>query len=156
MGKRSIKENKSMYQLFREEAGLTREQAAEKAEYISSDRIEKIESGRSAPHPEEILTLSACYKAPEMKNLFCARECPLGTSTVREIPEKDLPVITLELLKELTSLEKDRDRLIEIASDGKIQTNEEHDFNLIREKLSRISLLSGSLGLWMEKREFEE
>ena len=30
-------------------------------QYISADRIEKIESGRSLPHPEEILTMAECY-----------------------------------------------------------------------------------------------
>ena len=46
MGKRSVKENKNIYQISREEAALTRERAAEQMECISSDRIEKIESGK--------------------------------------------------------------------------------------------------------------
>ena len=54
MGKKSTKENKNIYQTSREEAGLTREKASELMEFVSADRIEKIESEKSAPHPEEI------------------------------------------------------------------------------------------------------
>lgn len=156
MGKRSVKENKNMYQLYREDAELTREQAAEKMIFVSSDRIEKIESGRSAPHPDEIIAMADCYHAPALKNRFCATECPLGALTVAEIPEKDLPRIVLELLSELSALSKDRERLIEIAADGKIKNDEQEDFDRIRSKLANISLLSGSLQLWMEKEQYDE
>ena len=36
MGRKSTKENKNIYQISREEVGLTREAAAEKMDYISS------------------------------------------------------------------------------------------------------------------------
>ena len=61
MGKRSIKENKNIYQLSREALGLTRDKASEQMVYISPDRIEKIESEKSLPHPDEILTMAECY-----------------------------------------------------------------------------------------------
>lgn len=156
MGKRSVKENKNIYQQAREAAELTREQAAEKAVFLSPDRIEKIESGRSLPHPDEITALASAYNVPELKNLFCARDCPLGRETVQEIPAKDLPRITLELLSELNALAAEKDRLIEIAADGSVSQAEREDFDRIRGKLSKISLLSGSLGLWMEKQQAEE
>ncbi|MCR4657605.1 MAG: hypothetical protein K5770_15475 [Lachnospiraceae bacterium] len=48
MGKKSVKENKNAYQNSREEAGLTRQHASELMEFISADRIEKIENERTA------------------------------------------------------------------------------------------------------------
>ena len=57
MGKRSVKENKNIYQLSREAKELSREAASELLEYISPERIEKIESGKSMPHPDEVLTM---------------------------------------------------------------------------------------------------
>ena len=51
MGKKSTKENKNIYQTSREDAGLTREKASELMEFVSADRIEKIESEKSAPAP---------------------------------------------------------------------------------------------------------
>ena len=44
MGRKSTKENKNIYQISRENAELTRDAAAEQLEFISSDRIEKIEN----------------------------------------------------------------------------------------------------------------
>lgn len=156
MGKRSVKENKNRYQLCREGMGLTREQASEKMAFVSADRIEKIESERSQPHPEEIMAMAECYHAPRLKNLYCVRECPLGAATMAEIPEKDLTRIALELLNELNGLEKERERLIEITSDGAVSRDELPDFTRIKDRLSRISLLSGSLQLWLETEKQRE
>ena len=58
MGRKSTKENKNIYQISRENSGLTRESAAEQLEFISSDRIEKIENEKSYPHPDEILAMA--------------------------------------------------------------------------------------------------
>lgn len=151
MGKRSVKANKNIWQQAREAAALTREQAAEKMVFVSDDRIEKIESDRSLPHPDEVVAMAACYNEPGLRNAFCVEQCPIGALTQQPIPEKDFPRITLELLKELTALNGERDRLIEIASDGRVNPNEREDFARIRERLCRISQLSGSLQIWMEK-----
>ena len=48
MGKRSVKENKNMFQLAREDAGLSREAASEEMEFVSESRIEKIESEKNS------------------------------------------------------------------------------------------------------------
>ena len=55
MGRRSVKDNKNIYQQSRENKGLSREGAEEILSFVSADRIEKIESGRSTPHPDEVL-----------------------------------------------------------------------------------------------------
>lgn len=49
MGRSSTRENKTRYQLAREELGLSREKASELLETIAPERIEKIESERSLP-----------------------------------------------------------------------------------------------------------
>ena len=43
MGKQSIRENKTIYQLCREAAGLTRSEASEKMNAVSASKIEKFE-----------------------------------------------------------------------------------------------------------------
>ena len=47
MARSSTKENKTFYQLKREELNLSREKASEVLESISPERIERIESGKS-------------------------------------------------------------------------------------------------------------
>ena len=156
MGRKSVKENKNIYQLLREEAGLTREAAAEKMPWISSDRIEKIESGKSVPHSDEILPLSECYKSPELPNYYCSHECPLGQKSVKEIRNGSLAEITLEMLATLQSLTKDRDRLIEITYDGKVSDEQLPDFLKIMNELDNMAQTISSLKLWMDKTLLEE
>lgn len=54
MGRVSTKENKNIYQIKREELGLTREKASEIIGSVTPERIEKIENERSNPHPDEV------------------------------------------------------------------------------------------------------
>lgn len=149
MGKRSIKEDKNIYQLRREELNLTREKASELLEYISADRIEKIENEKSLPHPDEVLVMSKAYKAPKMCNHFCSHQCPIGQEYVPEIKEKDLTQITLEMLASLNFLNQKKDRLIEIAADGIIEDDELEDFAIIQNELEKISTAADSLQLWI-------
>ena len=151
MGRKSTKENKNIYQISREEANLTREAAAEELEFISADRIEKIESEKSLPHPDEILAMADCYKNPALCNYYCSHECPIGQEYVPEVTFKELSQITLEMLASLNSLEKEKNRLIEITVDGVISDDEKKDFEKIQEQLAQISLAIDSLELWVQK-----
>ena len=151
MGRKSTKENKNIYQTSREAAELTREKAAELLQFISSDRIEKIESEKSLPHPDEILAMADCYKNPSLCNYYCSHECPIGQEYVPEIKSKELSQITLEMLASLNSLEKEKSRLIEITVDGTISEDEMQDFKRIQEQLAQISMAIDSLQLWVQK-----
>lgn len=151
MGRKSTKENKNNYQLCREQAELTREAAAEQMEYVSADRIEKIENERSLPHPEEILAMSKVYKAPDLCNFYCSHQCPIGQEFVPEVKIKDLSQITLEMLASLNALEKEKNRLIEITVDGQITSDEMEDFEKIQTQLSQIAMAIDSLQLWVQK-----
>ena len=151
MGKRSIKKDKNIYQLSREELNLTREKASEQMVYISADRIEKIESEKSLPHPDEILTMAQVYKKPALTNYYCSHECPIGQRYVPEVEDKDLSQIVLEMLASLNAIDKERNRLIEITADGDLSADEYEDFNSIQEKLEKISRTVNALKLWVEK-----
>ena len=151
MGRKSTKENKNIYQTSREDAGLTREAAAELLEFISSDRIEKIENEKSLPHPDEILAMADCYKNPTWCNYYGSHECPIGQEYVPEVKLKDLSQITLEMLASLNSLEKEKTRLIEITVDGVISEDEKEDFERIQNQLAQIAMAVDSLQLWVQK-----
>ena len=55
MGKQSIRENKTIYQIFRETAGLTRSEASEKMAAVSDSKIEKFEYELQDPTPYDIV-----------------------------------------------------------------------------------------------------
>ena len=151
MGRKSTKENKNIYQLSREDVGLTRDAAAEALGFISADRIEKIESEKSMAHPEEILAMADCYKKPNLCNYYCSHECPIGEEHVPEVKVKDLSQITLEVLAALNTLDKEKNRFIEITVDGIISADEIKDFKRINNHLSEISKTVSSLQLWIQQ-----
>ena len=145
MGRSSTRENKTRYQLAREELGLSREKASELLETIAPERIEKIESERSLPRPDEK------YKTPSLCNYFCARQCPIGQQYVPEIRNSELSDIVLKMLASLNAMDRKKERLIEIAADGTISKDEIDDFVRIQKELERISVTVETLQLWVEK-----
>ena len=151
MGRASTKENKNRYHLAREELGLTREEAGELLEVLSPERIEKIENERTLPTPYDVLVMSQKYKKPSLCNYYCANECPIGQQYVPEVQVKELSSIVLEMLASLNAVHKQKDRLIEIAADGKIAGDEIDDFIYIQQELERISITVETLQLWSEK-----
>ncbi len=150
MGKKSVKENKNIYQLSREAKELTRDAASELMQYVSADRIEKIESEKAMPHPDEIMIMSEAYQAPELRNYYCSHECPLGQKYVPEVKVRDLSQLALEVLASLNALEKEKNRLIEITVDGIVREDEKEDFYKIEQELKSLAITAQSLGLWIE------
>lgn len=151
MGRNSVKENKNIYQRTRESLGLSREKASDLLETIPPERIEKIENERVVPYPEDILTMAEKYKSPDLCNFYCSKQCPIGRHYVPEVKIKDLSQIVLEMLACLNSMNRKKDRLIEITADGKIANDEIEDFIKIQKELEHISVTVETLQLWVEK-----
>ena len=156
MAKRSTRENKNPYQLSREARSLSREAASEEMVFVSPERIEKIESGRSAPHPDEVLAMERCYRDPELSNYFCTHECPIGKKYEPRAALKELPHAAMELLSALGAMEKERERLIDIAADARLGDDERAAFGEIREKLARLETAIRSMRMWIERDEQEQ
>ena len=65
---------------------------------------------------------------------------------------KDLSQIVLEMLASLNSMDRAKNRLIEITADGSIEEDEIRDFVRIQEELEKISVTVETLQLWVEKK----
>ena len=150
MGKRSIKENKNIYFLTREEQGLTRLEASERTEgIITASRLEKIENEKIQPHPEDILALAKAYNKPSLIHHFCSHECAIGKIHRHDVHISSLSEIVLSTLSTLNTLNKEKDRLIEITEDGIISDDELEDFAMIANQLEKISITADALNLWV-------
>ncbi|MBP3870339.1 MAG: helix-turn-helix transcriptional regulator [Faecalicoccus sp.] len=152
MARASTKEKKTIYQTRREELGLSREKASELLEFMTPERIERIESGKFTAHPDEVVLMAKKYKAPQLCNYYCAKECEIGRQYVPEIKVKELPQIVLEMLASLNSVKKRQERLIEITVDGQIEAEEIEDLITIQEELEKISITVETLQLWVENK----
>lgn len=150
MGRKSTKDNKNVYQLAREEAQLTRAAASE-ATWLSESVIEKIEYGSSKPDPDAVVAMAKAYKKPELCNYYCSHECAIGDAYVPEVRVSQLSEIVLHMLASLNSLEKQKERLIEISVDGNITADEMQDFAKIQKMLNQISMAADAMRLWAEK-----
>ena len=150
MGRQSTKANKNIFQLYREEQGLTREKASDLMVGVSPSRIEKIENGQE-PTPYDVVQMADCYKKPDLCNYFCSHRCEIGARYVPEVEVTTLPSIILETVASLNEIEPLTNRLIQIARDGKISDDEIPDFATISSKLDEISLAIDALNLWVDK-----
>ena len=70
MGRKSTKPNKNIYQILREDLGWSREEAEYRLDFISADRIAKIESGKSIAQPVEVVKMSEEYGQPALCNYY--------------------------------------------------------------------------------------
>ena len=150
MGKRSKKENKTVYQDIREKLGLTREKASEKTG-LEPFKIERIENEKIEADPWDVVAMAEGYKEPKLCNYYCANECPIGRKYVPEIKTKDLAQVVLEMLASLNSMRKKQERLIEITADGNVSNEELSDFIFIQQELEKISIAVEALQLWTEQ-----
>lgn len=94
MGKQSTRENKTIYQLCREEKELTREKASELMAGVSSSRIEKIEYETQEPTPYDVVQMADCYKRPDLCNYYCSHKCAIGQRYVRKWKSANSPILS--------------------------------------------------------------
>ena len=137
MGKQSTRENKTIYQICREEAGLTRAEASEKMTAVSDSKIEKFEYEMQEPAPYDIVQMADAYHRPDLCNYYCSHKCEIGQRYVPEVDVSDLPDIILETIASLNEINPLTSRLIQIARDGKISDDEVKDESRTKRKTRR-------------------
>ena len=156
MGKKATKAADNMYYLARCEAEnnnpdfSSREKSAEIIG-IDRTRLARIELDTIVPYPEEVKAMAEAYNTPELCNSYCARECPLGRDSVKEVTIDDFDRLALKVLGSLKDIDDLRTSLIAISEDGVIETKEEAAFQDILDSLEKISNNAKALQLWAMK-----
>lgn len=153
------KDYKTIYEkVRREEAELSRSKVEDisSSEYnsrLTESILEKIESGKQYAQPCHVYEMSEIYNKPELCYYYCSNECEIGTNNFPPYIESihDLPQITIQLLSKLNSLQKDKDRIIDIIADGKISEDEKQDFEAFKSHLEEMSLTINALQMWIKK-----
>lgn len=150
MGRKSTKKEKNVYQQYREEAGLSREQASDLMNAVPDYKLVRIEDG-TEPTPYEVTQMAQAYGKPELCNYHCSHVCEIGKKYVPQVEVSELPSIVLQTVAKLNEIHPWINRLIQISSDGKITEDELDDFIKISSMLDEVSLAADSLNLWIEK-----
>lgn len=159
MGRKSIKDNKNVYQEARDELDWSREKAADeiakiengKYNYLDKYRLVKIEEETVKIQPEDIVALSKAYKKPELRNHYCCHHCDIGKIDAPEVIYDNVHEILVNMSVSLESVNSKKLRLMEILADGKVDDTEITDLNRILEELERISMTVEAIQLWCEK-----
>ena len=166
MGRKSIKEDKNIYQITREEMldengkSWSREKAADEImkiengrySYIDKYKLVKIEEESIKIQPEDIVALSKVYNKPELRNYYCCNQCDIGKIDAPEVTySSGIHEILVNMAVTLRNVNHNKIRLMEILEDGKISEDEKEDFDKIYEELEHISATVEALQLWCEK-----
>lgn len=156
MGKKATKAADNMYYLARCEAEETNSDLSSRekaAEIIGIDRtrLARIELDTIVPYPEEVKAMAEVYNTPELCNSYCAKECPLGRDSVKEVTIDDFDRLALKVLGSLKDIDTLRGALIAISEDGVIEEKEQPTFQGILDSLEKISVNAKALQLWAIK-----
>ena len=109
---------------------------------ISVDSIRRIETGINKVMPvEHAVLLADLYNAPELLNYYCLNECPIGCRRPLSDELLNIDRVTVKLLKGLRvdKLEELKEKLIDIAEDGKVTKEEISDLQGIVDYLNGVS-----------------
>lgn len=156
MGKKATKAADNMYYLARCDAAETNPELSSRenaAEVIGIDRtrLARIELDTISPYPEEVKAMAEAYNTPELCNSYCARECPIGKNSVKEVSIDDFDRLALKVLGSLKDIDDLRASLISISEDGVITETERSTFHQILDSLEKISINAKALQLWAIK-----
>lgn len=101
--------------------------------------------------PDMVIKMADLYNAPELKNHYCANDCPIGRMSVVELDGGGIDRLTLQMLASLSQIDSIKRTLIDVAADGVISDEEVPKFQEVLQSLETISKSAQELKLWAEK-----
>ena len=142
MGNNCRKQSKIVYFVARKRAAETwddrfssREGAAALIG-VSESTLADYELGVTKVVPvDKVALMAEFYRAPELKNMYCKNECPIGKHKNIAIEIKGIESVVLKIVQEFSTNRVDdfKNTLVEIAQDGEISTNEMSALNMMLE-----------------------
>lgn len=159
MGNGPMKENTNVYFQARKEAAtwdsrlFNRDFAAEQLG-IASYTLGEYERGVTKVVPiDKVVLMADLYNKPELVTNYCRHECPVHGFLPLATEDKGIQGIALRLLRGLDEddLEEMKDKLIDIAEDGKITEDEVPELKKIINQLNHIAKVISELKIVGEK-----
>lgn len=158
MSKKATKALNNKYYVARynaskkDESFTSREKTAEILS-IDRTRLSRIELGTVVPYPEEVLAMSKAYDLPELCNIYCSTECPIGRETIKPINADSLDRLILQFLGSSQKMENITTQLIDLTEDGMVDETEVAKFDAVLLELEKMSVNIQSLMLWAKKNK---
>lgn len=125
------------------------------AEYfgVSVSSMSNYERGITIPPLDLVLMMAEEYNAPQLRNLYCMNQCPLGKGQPISAELKTLEAVTVGIVAKLDQSDVDdmKRQLLDIAEDGKVSSDEEFDFKEVSLALDKLAVAISELRLVKEK-----
>jgi len=160
MATSSMKQPENIYFRCRKEAAKhnlavsTREKTAELLN-ISVSTLANYELGVTKNVPVEcVARMAELYNAPEIKNTYCATECPIGKNKPIAFEITSIERVALRLLRQIedNSIESFRSALIEVALQGSAKNDGERlIYEALIERIDELMIVLSELRMLGEK-----
>lgn len=133
MGNDCRKQNKNVYFVARKRAAdtwddrLSSREGAAALIGVSESTLADYELGVTKVVPvDKVALMAEFYHAPELKNMYCKNECPIGKDMNIALEAKGIESVVLKIVQEFSTNRIDdfKNTLVEIAQDGKIENRE--------------------------------
>jgi len=119
---------------------------------VSVSSLADYELGNTKVVPvDKVVLMADLYNAPELKNHYCAHECPIGQGTVHKLDVAEFDRLTLKLLAAMRGMTSVQDSIIDIAADGMITDRELPKLGVVLDALDAVVKHSQELKLWAQK-----
>lgn len=109
---------------------------------ISESSLSNYETGKTKCVPAEMVDqMATVYKAPELRNIYCMTECPIGCHKNLASCEAEIEKVVVHLIsttepKILTNI---MTKLVQIAADGEIDENEKSALKEIADIFNKLT-----------------
>lgn len=120
---------------------------------ISVSSLANYERGITVPPMDLVMMMSEVYNAPQLKNLYCLNQCPLGKEQPISAKMKTLEEVTVSIVAKLdeNDVSDMKRQLLQIAEDGKISLKEEENFKEVAMQLDKLAVAISELKLLKQK-----
>lgn len=120
---------------------------------VSVSSLANYERGITVPPLDLVIMMADIYNAPQLKNLYCMNECILGKEQSISAQLKTLETVTISIISKLDEKKVNdmKKQLLQIAEDGKVNSDEEEDFNEISATLDNLAVAISELKLLKQK-----
>jgi transcriptional regulator with XRE-family HTH domain len=143
-----------MLKAARNAARLSREEAAHRL-HVGSRTLASYELGETLVPPDVVMGMSRVYDDPTLPADYCAILCPIGQVLAHCVRRSEFAVTVMRVLKEFADVKGLLDDLIRIASDGRVNANEEAEFTAIMRELVELERQIGELKFFALRQGIE-
>lgn len=120
---------------------------------VSVSTLSNYELGVTVPPVDIIIMMADLYRAPQLKTMYCKNECLIGRYMPVAVSTSSIESVALRLVKRLKENRIDglKDKLIDIAEDGKVSEQETKELNEICQELDELVQTVWELKLVQER-----